>query len=470
MASSESSTSEIPAIMRTLGDKKNWRANFKRLSTLMLSRCSATSNHGFPVLPWMSRACPERVKAGTCMSDAEWDEWNDTKKRPNGKEAIQKANETLYTTMNLMTDDQSEGGLAMGVAVDTGEIPIGDGFLLLHKFFTLFKQDAASMEDADSMFVEITNFKSKRDESAQAMVARFNALITSLIGKDSSLTFPDLFLQQRFLRALTTAGVRDYSNVQDQHHRKMYKDLAALQQAVLDEEIVLLKKASFESGNGNSSSAAAAGATEGNLPPVRAKAEKRKAAKARRRTRAQAASGSSTSTDAAACAADGTKDAKTDPAEGTGAGGKAPPTNKTCYSCGEVGHIAPHCPYNGAAARNTTEKVWCSYHNKHGYHLESECSWNPNSAKGKGKGKGKGGKGKGKYGRGGYGRGGYGRGGYGGYPAAYNSHFHAHGGKGDKGKGKSYAAVHQPYDPWTNAPQDADDLYELQDNGYSFDY
>ena len=110
MASSESSKSEIPAIMQTLGDKKNWRANYKRLSTLMLSRCPATSNHGFPVLPWMSRACPERVKAGTCMSDAEWDEWNDTKKRPNGKEAIQKANETLYTTMNLMTDDQSEGG------------------------------------------------------------------------------------------------------------------------------------------------------------------------------------------------------------------------------------------------------------------------------------------------------------------------------------------------------------------------
>ena len=83
----------------------------------------------------------------------------------------------------------------------------------------------------------------------------------------------------------------------------------------------------------------------------------------------------------------------------------------------------------------------------------------------KGKG-GKGDKGKGKYG--------YGRGGYGGYPASYYSSFHSYGrGKGDKGKfggANAYAAVHQPYDAWSNAPTHEDDsLYELH-QGSSSEY
>ena len=221
----------------------------------------------------------------------------------------------------------------------------------------------------------------------------------------------------------------------------------------------------------NGSVAAAARTTDANLAPERAKAEKRKAKKARKRAKALAATGESTSTDSAACTTDGTTDAHTKPSTGTGAGSRGTPANKTCYSCGEVGHIAPHCPHSGAATRNTTEKVWCSFHNKHGYHLEAGCSLNPASPKGKGKGKG----GKGDKGKGGKGKHGYGRGGYGGYPAAYNSQFHSYGsygrGKGDKGKhggANACAAVHQPYDAWSNAPTHEDDsLYELQQGSSS---
>ena len=63
-----------------------------------------------------------KVKAGTAMSDRELVEWNDVKQQPDGKTAIQKASETLYATMALMTDDASEGGRAMNIAVDTGDI------------------------------------------------------------------------------------------------------------------------------------------------------------------------------------------------------------------------------------------------------------------------------------------------------------------------------------------------------------
>ena len=93
----------------------------------------------------------------------------------------------------------------------------------------------------------------------------------------------------------------------------------------------------------------------------------------------------------------------------------------------------------------------------------------------KSKGKGKGGKGKGK-GKGGKGKHGHGRGGYGGCPAAYNSQFHSYGsyskGKGGKGKcgANAFAAVHTPYDAWSNAPTHEDDsLYEL-DQGSSSEY
>ena len=99
----------------------------------------------------------------------------------------------------------------------------------------------------------------------------------------------------------------DYTNVLDRHHRGEFKDLATLQKAVIDEEIVLLKKAHFQSTNG--SVAAAARTTDANLAPERTKAEKRKAKKARKRAKALAATGESTSTDSAACATDGTTDA-----------------------------------------------------------------------------------------------------------------------------------------------------------------
>jgi len=467
-----SDSSEIPAAMRTLGDKGTWPDNVKRLYTLMLSRCSSSSNHGFPVLSFMARACPEKVTAGTAMTDAELAEWLDPKQQADGKAAIQKANELLYTTMALMTDDASEGGLAKNLAVDTGDIVIGDGFKLLQKFYDLFKQDASSMEDAEDLCEEVTSFKAIKNETAQVLVARFNALTTKLVGKSSTMKLPDIFLQTRFIRALTTTGVRNYTNVLDRHHRGEFNDLAELQKAVIDEEVVLIKKAHFQSTNG--SVAAAARTTDANLAPARTKAEKRKAKKARKRAKELDAMGESTSTDStAACATDGTTDTHTKPPTGTGAGSRGTPANKTCYSCGEVGHIAPHCPHSGAATRNTTEKVWCSFHNKYVYHLEADCTLNPASPKGKGKGKG----GKGDKGKGGKGKYGYGRGGYGGYPAAYNSQFHSNGsygrGKGDKGKyggANAHVAVHQPYDAWSNAPTHEDDsLYELQ-QGSSSEY
>jgi hypothetical protein len=85
-----SGSSEIPAAMRALGIKGSWPENAKRLYTLVLSRCSSTSNHGIPVLKWMARACPVKVKAGAAMTDTELDDWNDAKTQTNGKAALQK--------------------------------------------------------------------------------------------------------------------------------------------------------------------------------------------------------------------------------------------------------------------------------------------------------------------------------------------------------------------------------------------
>ena len=126
-----SDSSEITAAMRTLGDKGLWPQNVKQLYTLMLSRCSSASNHGLPILTWMARACPVKVKAGAAMTNRELADWNDTTKTPNGRAALQKADETLYTVMSLMTTPDSEGGRAMYLGVDTGDINIGEGFKLL---------------------------------------------------------------------------------------------------------------------------------------------------------------------------------------------------------------------------------------------------------------------------------------------------------------------------------------------------
>ena len=195
----------------------------------MLSRCSSDANHGLPVLKWMARACPEKVKAKTAMPDGELALWNNPTKYADGKAAIQKANETLYTTMSLMTDDASEGGKAKNLAVDTGDIEIGEGFKLLELFYTLFKQDASSMADAEDLYEEVTSFTSHKDETAQVLVARFNALTTKMKAKSTSMKLPDVFLQTRFTRALPTTGIRDYTEVLDKYHRGVFSNLAELQ-------------------------------------------------------------------------------------------------------------------------------------------------------------------------------------------------------------------------------------------------
>ena len=278
MAPSDSS-SEIPAAMRTLGVKGSWPDNVKTLYTTMLSRCPSSSNHGFPVLTYMARACPVKVKAGKAMSNKELTAWHDPKQQKDGRAAIQKANEMLYTTMTFMTDDASEGGLAKNLAVDTGEIVIGEGFKLLEMFYTLFQQDATSMANAESLTDQVLGFTSHKGETAQVMVSRFNALRTKMKGKETPLVLQDEILMTRFTRALPTTGIRDYSEILDKYHRGVYKDLAAIQKAVIDEEEVLLKKASFRPGNG-SVAAAAKTSTDANLAPARTTAEKRKAKKA----------------------------------------------------------------------------------------------------------------------------------------------------------------------------------------------
>jgi hypothetical protein len=60
----------------------------------------------------------------------------------------------------------------MNLAVDTGDIAIGEGLKLLAKFYNLFKQDATSMEDADDLVEEVTSFRSSKGESAQVLVTR----------------------------------------------------------------------------------------------------------------------------------------------------------------------------------------------------------------------------------------------------------------------------------------------------------
>jgi hypothetical protein len=52
----------------------------------------------------MARACPVKVAANAAMTDHELAEWNNATKHAEGKAAIQRANETLYATMALITD------------------------------------------------------------------------------------------------------------------------------------------------------------------------------------------------------------------------------------------------------------------------------------------------------------------------------------------------------------------------------
>ena len=48
----------------------------------------------------MARACPEKVAASTAMSDHELADWNNATKHAEGKAALQKANEMLYTPLS----------------------------------------------------------------------------------------------------------------------------------------------------------------------------------------------------------------------------------------------------------------------------------------------------------------------------------------------------------------------------------
>jgi hypothetical protein len=139
----------------------------------------------------------------------------------------------------------------------------------------------------------IQRFKVSNDETATAFAARFDDLNTK---PHTSIVFPDIYLQQRFLRALPTSGHRDFSEVLEKHHRVDFSNLAELQKAVVDEGKVLMKKAAFSGDDSSAAAAAAAHATDANLAPVSTtKAAKRKAKKARRRAKAPSATSESSS-------------------------------------------------------------------------------------------------------------------------------------------------------------------------------
>ena len=178
--------------------------------------------------------------------------------------------------------------------VTTPELP-----LLLDSFDGRrhYEFDAFAVDGGFSTWdLPIQRFKVSNDEAATAFVARFDALTTKLQGKSTSIVFPDIYLQQRFLRALPTSGHRDFSEILDKHHRVDFSNLAELQKAVVDEEKVLMKKAAFSGDGSSAAAAAAAHATDANLAPVSTtKAAKRKAKKARRRAKAPSATSESSS-------------------------------------------------------------------------------------------------------------------------------------------------------------------------------
>ena len=175
--------------------------------------------------------------------------------------------------------------------VTTPELP-----LLLDSFDGRrhYEFDAFAVDGGFSTWdLPIQRFKVSNDEAAAASVARFDALTTTLQGKSTSIVFPDIYLQQRFLRALPTSGHRDFSEILDKHHRVGFSNLAELQKAVVDEEKVLMKKAAY-SGD-DPSAAAAAHATGANLVPVCTNAEKHKATMAQKCTKALSATSESSS-------------------------------------------------------------------------------------------------------------------------------------------------------------------------------
>ena len=106
-----------------------------------------------------------------------------------------------------------------------------------------YEFDAFAVDGGFSTWdLPIQRFKVSNDEAATAFVARFDALTTKLQGKSTSIVFPDIYLQQRFLRALPTSGHRDFSEILDIHHRVGFSNLAELQKAVVDEEKVLIRR------------------------------------------------------------------------------------------------------------------------------------------------------------------------------------------------------------------------------------
>jgi hypothetical protein len=193
-----------------------------------------------------------------------------------------------------MMDPKPDGAVLMNLAVDANEISIGEGFKLLKMLHVTSGHDAASMSDVNELTKKLACFSTHDGETAPAVVARFDAINARLKERGKqllSVALPDVHLRERFLRALPTSGRRDFSEVLDKRHRGGFSNLAELQKAVVAEEKVLEKKASF-SGD-DSSAAAAAHAASANLVPVCTNAEQQKATTAQKRVKALAAAGGS---------------------------------------------------------------------------------------------------------------------------------------------------------------------------------
>ena len=137
-----------------MGNADTWTStDYKRLCAIVLSRCSAGSNHGLKVVQYMGRANPAMWKAKTCMSDSDYAAIST--KYP---EAIAKADEIIYTTLSAMMAPNSDGATLMNTGVDTDDIPIGSGFVLLEKLNELFQVTTASVDDVDILTRQMSEF------------------------------------------------------------------------------------------------------------------------------------------------------------------------------------------------------------------------------------------------------------------------------------------------------------------------